>query len=75
MEKEGSAGRKQNGARRSLCTCHKGIWENGGIAAYILNLGTKWMSVLSLTPWPLYLQRKRLWYSMNKSLHGPQWWS
>jgi len=31
METEGSLGRKQNGTRRSLCTCHKGIWENGGI--------------------------------------------
>jgi len=65
METEGSLGRKQNGERRSLCTCHEGIWENGGIAAYILNLGTKWMSLVSFTPWLLYLQRKRLWYPLN----------
>jgi hypothetical protein len=60
METEVSLGGKQNGKRRSSCTCRKSIWENGGIAAYILNLGTKWMSVVSFTHWPLYLQRKRL---------------
>jgi hypothetical protein len=46
----------------SLClTKHHAIktyWGNGGITLWILNLGTRWRSVVSFTPQPLYSQGK-----------------
>jgi hypothetical protein len=37
----------------------KVYWGSGGIASRILDLGTRWRRVVSFTPRPLYLQRKR----------------
>jgi hypothetical protein len=36
----------------------KTYWGSGGIAARILDLGTRWRSVVSFTPRPLYSQGK-----------------
>lgn len=49
-------------------------WSYGGIAVLIHNLTTRWGWVVSFMPWLLYLQRKSPWYSLNRSLNGPQWW-
>jgi len=34
----------------------KAYWGSGGTAPSILDLGTRWRSVISLTTWPLYTQ-------------------
>jgi hypothetical protein len=44
----------------------------GGIAPRILDLGTKWRWVVSLTPRPLYSQGKLHWYPSDRRLGGPQ---
>jgi hypothetical protein len=44
---------------------------SGGIVPHILDLGTRWRSVVSFMPWPLYLQRKSPWYPLRR-LGGPQ---
>jgi hypothetical protein len=36
----------------------KTYWASGGIAPRVLDLGTKWRSAVSFTPWPLYPQGK-----------------
>jgi len=33
---------------------HENIWWSGGVAPCLLNLGTRWMRVVSFTPRPLY---------------------
>jgi hypothetical protein len=38
----------------TVCANHEGIWWSGGIALLILNLGTKWRSVVSLAPRKLH---------------------
>jgi hypothetical protein len=44
----------------------------GGIAPLILDLGTRWRWVVSLTPRPLYPQRESPWYPLDRRLGGPQ---
>jgi hypothetical protein len=60
----------------SLClTKHhdmKTYWGSGGIAPRILDLGTRWMWVVSFTPQPLYRQGKSPWYLLYRRLVGPQ---
>jgi hypothetical protein len=34
--------------------CHELIWENGGIAPCIINVGTKWRWRASFIPWPIH---------------------
>jgi hypothetical protein len=46
----------------------KAYWGSGGIAARILDLGTRWRWVVSFTPRPLYPQRK------NPSTHWIGGW-
>jgi hypothetical protein len=43
-----------------------------GIAALILDIGTRWRWVGSFTPWPLYPQRKSSRYSLDRRLGGFQ---
>jgi hypothetical protein len=56
---------KTTKVKLSLClTKHhamKTYWGSGGIAPRILDLGTRWRSVISFTPRPLYPQEKSLW--------------
>jgi hypothetical protein len=42
------------------------------IASLILNLSTRWKQVVKVMPWPLYLQSKHPWYSLNGKLGEPQ---
>jgi len=37
-----------------------------------LTFSTRWRWVVSFTPRPLYLQRKRPWYPLESGLAGPQ---
>jgi hypothetical protein len=53
----------------------KTYWGSGGIAPYILNLGTRWKSVVTFTPRPLYLWCKNHRHSSDRRLSGPQSWS
>jgi hypothetical protein len=53
----------------------KAYWGSGGIAPCILNLSTRWRSVVSFMPWPLYPQGKSPWYPLYRRLGGPQNWS
>ena len=51
---------------------------NGGgrsIPPLILNVSTKWRSVLNFTLQPLYPRRKNPQYSLNGKVGGPQKWS
>ena len=45
------------------------------IAPHILNLSTRWQSVVSLRPRPLYPQEKHLWYPLKGKHGGLQSWS
>jgi hypothetical protein len=36
---------------------HENVWESGGIALGIINLGIGWRWVVRFTPWSLYLRR------------------
>jgi hypothetical protein len=61
------------------CTCafnwaprHEWVLRSGGIAPRILDLGTRWRSVVSFTPQPLYPQRKSPSYLLDKRLGGSQ---
>jgi hypothetical protein len=60
----------------SLClTKHhamKTYWENGCTAPRILDLGTRWMWVVSFTPRPLCPQGKSPRYQLDRRLGGPQ---
>jgi hypothetical protein len=49
----------------------KAYWGSGCIVPRILDLGTRWMSVVSRTPRPLYPQ-KSPWYPLGRRLGGPQ---
>jgi hypothetical protein len=52
----------------------KAYWGSGGIAPHILDLSTRWRSVVSFTPWPLYMQRKSPWHPLARRLGGPLSW-
>jgi hypothetical protein len=60
----------------SLCfTKHhatKMYWGSGGIAPHILNLGTGWRWLVSLTPQPFYPWDKSVRFLLNRRLGGPQ---
>jgi len=45
---------------------------SGGVSPRILTLGTRWRSVVSFTPRPLYSRCKSPRYSLDKRLVGPQ---
>jgi len=47
-------------------------WGNGGIASRVLDLGTRWRWVVSLTPRSLYPQGKRPRYPLDTRVGGPQ---
>jgi len=47
-------------------------WGSGGIDLCILELGTRWRWVVSLTIWSFYPQGKRPWYPLDRRLGGPQ---
>jgi hypothetical protein len=50
----------------------KAYWGNGCIDLRILDLGTRWRWVVSLTPRPLYSQGKSPWYPLDRRLGDPQ---
>jgi hypothetical protein len=50
----------------------KAYWGSGGIAPGIVDLGTRWRSVVSFTLRPLYLQGKSPWYPLDRRLGGSQ---
>jgi hypothetical protein len=47
---------------------YEDVWWSGGIAPRILNLVTRWRSVVSLTPRPLYPQSKNPRYPLDRRL-------
>jgi hypothetical protein len=50
----------------------KAYWGSGCTVPRIPNLGTRHMWVVSFTPRPLCPQGKSPWYSLDRSLGGPQ---
>jgi hypothetical protein len=50
----------------------KAYWGSGSIAARILDLGTRWRWVVSLTPRLLYAQGNSPWYPLDRRLGGSQ---
>jgi hypothetical protein len=50
----------------------KTYWGSRGIASRVLNLGTRWMRVVSFTLRPFYPQWKSLWYPLDRGLGEPQ---
>jgi hypothetical protein len=60
----------------SVClTNHRAVrtyWRSGGIAPFILDLGTRWMWVVSFTLRPPYSQGKIPHYPLDRKLGGPQ---
>jgi hypothetical protein len=50
----------------------KTYWGSGGIAPRILDLGTRWRRVVSLTPQLIYPKVKSPWYPLDRRLGGPQ---
>jgi hypothetical protein len=52
---------------------HEGVLVgSGGIAPWILDLGTRWRWVVSFTPRPRYPQGNSPWYPFYRRLCGPQ---
>jgi hypothetical protein len=47
-------------------------WGSGGIAPRILDIGTRWMTVVSFTPRSLYPQGKSPWYPLDRRLGGEE---
>jgi len=50
----------------------KAYWETGDIAPHILDLGTRWMWVVSFTHRLLYPQGKSPWFPLDRRLGGEQ---
>jgi hypothetical protein len=50
---------------------HEDVLESRGIAPRILDLGTRWRFVVSLTPRPLYSQGKSPRYPLDRRPGGP----
>jgi hypothetical protein len=48
---------------------HEGELGNGGIVNSFFDLGTRWRWVVSFTLRPLYRQRKRPWYPLDKKFN------
>jgi len=46
----------------------KAYWGSGGTSTRILDLDTRWRSVATFTPQPLYPQRKSLLYPLHRGL-------
>jgi len=44
----------------------KMYWRSKSLAQCILNLGTRWKCVVSITHWTLYPQGKSLWYPLDR---------
>jgi hypothetical protein len=61
---------------RDLCVNwaphHEGVFRSQCIAPRILDLGTRWRWMSSFTPRRLYPQGKSPWYSLGRTLGGPQ---
>jgi hypothetical protein len=51
------------------CTCLTGIWGNGGIASFILNLGTSWRGGAASSP-GCFIPGKRPFYTLSRRLGG-----
>jgi len=51
---------------------HESVLGSGGIAPRILDLGTRWRWVVSLTTRPLYTRNKSPRYPLDRKLCGPQ---
>jgi hypothetical protein len=51
---------------------HEDVQGIRGIAPRILDLGTRWRSVVSFTPRPLYPQEKSPWHPLDRKLGRPQ---
>jgi hypothetical protein len=49
----------------------KTYWGNGGIAAPILNVGTRWRREVSFKPRPLYSRGKNSLFPLEMWLSGP----
>jgi hypothetical protein len=52
--------------------CAEDVLGSGGIAARILDLGTRWMWLVSFMPRPLHPQGKSPWYPLDRRLGGFQ---
>jgi hypothetical protein len=55
----------------SLCACHEGMLENGGIPPYILNLSTRW-GKWSPSCFGHFIPDRTDKYSQTRGLGGPQ---
>jgi len=42
---------------------HEAVWGSGDTAPRVINIGTRWIWMVSFTPQLLYPQRKSSWYS------------
>jgi hypothetical protein len=51
---------------------HEDVWGSGGLAPRILNVGSRWRCVVSLTLQRLYPQQNSPRYALNRKLDGPQ---
>jgi hypothetical protein len=41
------------------CACYEVLWRSGGIAAHILNVGSRWRWVVGFMLWQLFTLRER----------------
>jgi hypothetical protein len=48
----------------------KAYWGSGCMALCILDLDTRWRSVVSVTSRPLYSEEKSPWYPLDRRLGG-----
>jgi hypothetical protein len=64
--------RRKSTHRKGEHHAMKAYWGSGGITPRILDLGTRWRSVVSFTHRPLYPQGKNAWYPLDRRLGGPQ---
>jgi len=53
----------------------KSYWGSGGMAPHVLDLGSTWRWVVSITPQPLYPQGRISQYPLDRRLGVPQSWS
>jgi len=58
--------------KRVPVECLAVMWENGGIAILILNLGARWWRIVSFSPAPFNPRGKKTFYQSNMRLGGPQ---
>jgi hypothetical protein len=51
---------------------HEDMWRSRSIASHILELGTRWMQVVTFMPWQIYSLGKSHLYLCYRGLDGAQ---